>query len=73
MFKGEDELTESSSLPPGWMAGMRFLNTGRKIPSFISQDRVLSFRSKVSVFEYVRVCGGVCESVCREVCSGRCE
>ena len=54
MFKGEDELSESYSLPPGWMTSTRILTSGRKIPSYISPDRVLSFRSKVSMFEYIK-------------------
>ena len=54
IFKGEDELSESYSLPAGWMTSTRILTSGRKIPSYISPDRVLSFRSKVSMFEYIK-------------------
>ena len=55
MYDGKDELKEVENLPPGWKIGEHtILTSGRKIVSFISPDQVLSFRSRVGVFEYLK-------------------
>ena len=54
MYDGKGELKEVETLPPGWKIRERILTSGRKIVSFISPDQMLSFRSKVGVFEYLK-------------------
>lgn len=67
MYNGDNELTESPGLPPGWMTEIKILASGRKITSFISPDRVLSFRSKVSVLEYIKFEGKYSEEELKEL------
>ena len=67
MYNGDNELMESPGLPPGWIQGIKILTSGRKIPSFISPDRVLSFRSKVSVFEYIKFEGKYSEEELKDL------